>query len=60
MLNVSETDFPSMENAYVQRVREYAQAEGNCVIPICASIEEEIAQLQTGRAYTIFRKYRTP
>lgn len=43
--NVSEKDLPSMENEYVQRVREYAKAEGNSVIPICARLEEEIAQL---------------
>ena len=43
--NVSENDLPSMENKYVQVVREYAKAEGNNVIPICARLEEEIAQL---------------
>lgn len=43
--NVSEEDLPAMENAHVKRVREYAEAEGNFVIPICARIEEEIAQL---------------
>lgn len=44
--NVSENDLPEMENSYVQRVREYAAAEDNFVIPICAKIEEEIAQLK--------------
>ncbi len=43
--NVSEKELPEMENAYVQQVREYAHAEGNSVIPICAKLEEEIAQL---------------
>lgn len=43
--NVSEKDLPSMENAHVQAVRRYAEAEGNRVIPICARLEEEIAQL---------------
>lgn len=43
--NVSEKDLPSMENEYVQKVREFAQKEGNSVIPICAKLEEEIAQL---------------
>ncbi len=43
--NVSEDDLPEMENAYVQKVREFALAEGNSVIPICAKLEEEIAQL---------------
>ncbi len=49
--NVSEEYLPSMENPLVQRVREYAEAEGNRVIPICARLEEEIAQLpRTERA----------
>jgi GTP-binding protein YchF len=43
--NVSEDDLPSMENKYVQLVREFAEKEGNMVIPICAKLEEEIAQL---------------
>lgn len=43
--NVSENDLPSMENDYVQRVRDYAHKEGNEVITICAKLEEEIAQL---------------
>lgn len=43
--NVSESELPSMENEYVQRVRAFAEAEGNTVVPICARLEEEIAQL---------------
>lgn len=43
--NVSEKDLPNMENAHVQAVRRYAEAEGNSVIPICARLEEEIAQI---------------
>jgi len=43
--NVSEDDLPEMENAYVQKVREYAEKEGNAVIAICCRLEEEIAQL---------------
>lgn len=43
--NVSEDDLPLMDNEYVRRVREYAEAEGNRMIPICARLEEEIAQL---------------
>ncbi len=34
-----------MENHLVAKVREYAKAEGNVVIPICAKLEEELAQL---------------
>lgn len=44
--NVSENDLPEMENDYVRKVREYAKAEGNSVICICAKLEEEIAQLE--------------
>jgi ribosome-binding ATPase len=43
--NVSENDLPEMDNAFVRQVRAYAEAEGNSVIPICAKLEEEIAQL---------------
>lgn len=43
--NVSEKDLPEMENEYVKLVREYAEKEGNSVLPICARLEEEIAQL---------------
>jgi len=34
-----------MENQYVKQVREFAIQEGNMVIPVCAKLEEEIAQL---------------
>lgn len=43
--NVSESDLPDMNNQYVEKVRAYAEKEGNIVVPICAKIEEEIAQL---------------
>jgi GTP-binding protein YchF len=43
--NVSEEDLPEMENDFVRRVKAYAEAEENVVIPICAKLEEEIAQL---------------
>lgn len=44
--NVSDEDLPSMENDFVKRVREFAEKEGNEVIPICAKLEEEISQLE--------------
>ncbi|MDP1880622.1 MAG: redox-regulated ATPase YchF [Parachlamydiaceae bacterium] len=48
--NVSEDDLPEMDNEHVRKVKAYAEAEGNSVIPICAKLEEEIAQLpQTER-----------
>lgn len=43
--NVSELDLPSMDNTYVQKVREFAAKEGGEVIAICAKLEAEIAQL---------------
>lgn len=43
--NVSEEDLPEMDNALVRQVQAYAAAENNSVIPICAKLEEEIAQL---------------
>ena len=43
--NVSEDDLPGMDNELVRKVRAYAEAEGNSVIPICAKLEEEISQL---------------
>lgn len=43
--NVSESDLPEMNNVYVQRLREYAAQENSLVLPICAKIEDEIAQL---------------
>lgn len=43
--NVSEEHLPSLENDYVKLVREYAGREGASMIPICAKLEEEIAQL---------------
>jgi ribosome-binding ATPase len=44
--NVSEADLPTMENPFVQQVREYAQQEGNAVIPICGKLEAEVAELE--------------
>ncbi|MES2345663.1 MAG: redox-regulated ATPase YchF [Chlamydiota bacterium] len=48
--NVSEDSLPSMENEYVAKVRAYAEKEGNQVIPICARLEEEVAQLSEEEA----------
>lgn len=43
--NVDDASLPSMDNEYVQKVRAYAEKEGNMVIPICAKLEAEIAEL---------------
>lgn len=48
--NVSEKDLPTMENEYVAQVREYAEKEGNRIIPICAKLEEELSQLSDTEA----------
>ena len=48
--NVSEEFLPSLENDFVQKVREYAHKEGNDVVPICAKLEEEVAQLSDAEA----------
>lgn len=48
--NVSEKDLPSMENPFVQRVRKYAEQEGDIVVPICARLEEELSQLSEKEA----------
>lgn len=43
--NVSEADLPEMDNEHVQAVRSFAEKEGSVVVPICAKLEEELAQL---------------
>lgn len=43
--NVSENDLPEMDNEFVRQVKAYAEMENNLVIPVCAKLEEEIAQL---------------
>ena len=44
--NVSEDDLPEMRNAYTELVEKIAAEEGAVVVPICAQIEQEIAQLE--------------
>ncbi|GAB2721627.1 redox-regulated ATPase YchF [Paenibacillus thermoaerophilus] len=45
--NVSEAEAANADgNEYVQRVREYAEAEGAEVVPISAKVESEIAELE--------------
>lgn len=48
--NVSEADLPEMNNSHVEAVREFAKSEGSQVIPICAKLEEELAQLSPEEA----------
>ncbi|MFA9480346.1 redox-regulated ATPase YchF [Phycisphaerales bacterium AB-hyl4] len=42
--NVDEDDLAG-DNAYVQKVRERAEREGGLVVPVCAKIESELAEL---------------
>jgi len=48
--NVGEEDLPEMENEHVQAVHDFAAKEGSSVIPICARLEEELAQLSSEEA----------
>lgn len=48
--NVAESDLPSMENKHVAAVRAFAEKEGSEVVPICAKLEEELAQLSPAEA----------
>ena len=48
--NVSENDLPSMDNKHVQAVRQFAEKEQSTVVPICAKLEEELAQLNPSEA----------
>lgn len=48
--NVNEDSLPSLENDLVKKVRAHAEKEGNSVIPICAKLEEELAQLSPSEA----------
>lgn len=48
--NVGEDDLPEMDNEMVQKVREFAATENAEVVPVCAAIEEEIAQLDGDEA----------
>lgn len=43
--NVSEADLPSMDNPFVQSVRQIAQAQKGRVVPFCAKIEQEVCEL---------------
>jgi hypothetical protein len=45
VLYVANVNEASLENDLVKKVREHAAREGNTVIPICAKLEEELAQL---------------
>ncbi len=45
--NVDEASLADLDsNPHLQKLREYAEAEGARVIPICAALEEQIAELE--------------
>ncbi|HPE85141.1 MAG TPA: redox-regulated ATPase YchF [Chlamydiales bacterium] len=50
LTNVDEASLPSMENSFVQDVRNYAEKEGSKVIPVCAQLEQELASLEPDEA----------
>lgn len=43
--NVAESSLPSMRNPLVDQVEAFAKQEGSSIVPICAKIEEELAEL---------------
>jgi len=45
MANISEDDLIGGGNIYVEKVREYANAENSSVITVCAKIESELSEL---------------
>lgn len=45
MANINEDDLVNGDNAYVEKVRTYAQIEGSSVIVVCAKIESELSEL---------------
>jgi hypothetical protein len=58
--NVADADLPGMENQYVAQVREYAAKSGSDVIPICARLEEELAQMEPQEAAELLKDYGLP
>lgn len=49
--NVQEEDLPEMTNPFVERLKEYAAKQNSIVVPICAKIEQEIAELDENEAH---------
>ncbi|MCF7852925.1 MAG: redox-regulated ATPase YchF [Simkaniaceae bacterium] len=50
LANVSEDTLPSMENDYVNQVREYAKPFNSKVVAVCAKLEEELSALDDAEA----------
>jgi GTP-binding protein YchF len=48
--NVGETDLPSMNNLFVERLKDFTAKHESRVVPICARLEEELSQLSEEEA----------
>ncbi|MGM0440558.1 MAG: redox-regulated ATPase YchF [Chlamydiota bacterium] len=55
--NVSDESLPEMDNNYVRQVSEYAAQEGCAVVPVCARLEEEIAQCDPAERHELLEGY---
>lgn len=56
--NVSEDQIPTMEtDPYVQRVKEYAAAEGAEVVTLCAKLEEDLSELEDEDKIALMQDY---
>ena len=59
--NIPETDISSPENnPYFLQVKEYAEKEGSGILPICAKLEEEIAQLSDDESEEFLKSLGLP
>lgn len=58
--NVDEGALPGMENAAVAAIRQRAAGEGHMVLPVCAQIEAEIAQLEPEEARLFLQEMGLP
>jgi len=54
--NVAEVDLPHMTNQWTETVYARAQQEGSLVVPFCATLEEELAQLSPAEALSMCRE----
>lgn len=56
--NISEDDVANgMTNKHVETVREFAKSEGAQVVPVCARIEEEVAELDDEEKLAFLNDY---
>jgi GTP-binding protein YchF len=53
--NVSENDLPEMSNKYTETIKKKAKDENTQVIPICAKIEAELAELSKSDRETFLK-----